>query len=149
MLTVATIEIDRPVEEVFEFTITQVSTWSHVVESEEIIEEVPGHVGSRFRCHTRSEGRVVVLDGEVLRHEPPRVSVSRMTSPSFDILAEYDFEDLGGRTRVTQRSTVTPKGFVKLIFILFGWAMKKSSCRAAENELESLKQHLENGEGAS
>ena len=65
----------------------------------------------------------------------------------FDIEAEYHFEDLGGRTRVTQETTVHGKGLTRVMFFLFGWLMNKQSCKAANNELESLKAKLESGAG--
>jgi len=39
-----------------------------------------------------------------------------------------------------------PKGFLKVVFFLTGWAMKGSSCKAQVNELESLKRILETRE---
>lgn len=37
------------------------------------------------------------------------------------------------------------KGFVKLMFTLFGWMMRKSSCDAQAQELASLKALAERG----
>ena len=48
---------------------------------------------------------------------------------------------------MTQESTVSGKGFVRLMFVLFGWLMKKQGCDAVQNELESLKEKLESGAG--
>jgi len=83
----------------------------------------------------------------VTRHEPPRASEIHLTGQHFDIEAEYEFEDLGGRTCVTLRSSVTPKGPFKVFFYLFGWMMRKSACKAQENELNNLKRLLEEGAG--
>ncbi len=109
----------------------------------EPIEEKPGGVGSTFRCVTEERGKTMEFQGVVTRHEPPRLSAIHLTGQYFDIDAEYRFEDLDGRTRVTQESTVAPKGFLKVIFFLFGWMMKKSTCKAVANELNNLKQKLE------
>ena len=73
------------------------------------------------------------------------MSAIHLTGPQFDIDAEYMFEDLGGSTRVTQQSSVAPKGILKVFFFLFGWMMKKSGCDALENELDNLKRLLEAG----
>jgi hypothetical protein len=70
-----------------------------------------------------------------------------LTGKQFDIEAEYRFEDLNGRTRVTQESTVSGKGFVRIVFFLFGWLMNKQGCNAVMKELESLKKKLETGAG--
>jgi hypothetical protein len=56
---------------------------------------------------------------------------------------EYLFEDLGGRTRLTEQCDVRAKGFLRVIFVLMGWMMKKSSCDALEKELLNLKRLLE------
>lgn len=143
----ASVEIDRPIEEVFQYTNNHVAEWSLTVVEDEAIEEQPGRVGSTFRCVTEDHGRRMEFQGVVTRHEPPHVSAIHLTGQQFDIEAEYQFEDLGGRTRVTQRSSVAPKGFLKVFFFLFGWMMKKSSCKALENELNNLKRLLEEGAG--
>ena len=139
----ASVEIDRPIEEVFEYTNNHVAEWSNTVVEDEVIEEKPEGVGTTFRCVTEEHGKRMEFQGIVTRREPPYVSAIHLTGPQFDIDAEYVFEDLGGRTRVTQRSSVAPKGLLKVFFFLFGWMMKKSSCKAAENELLNLKRLLE------
>ena len=83
------------------------------------------------------------FDGVVTLQEAPTAHTVIMTGKQFDIEAEYRFENLGGRTRVTERSTVNGKGLVKVMFMLFGWLMWKSSCTALENELLNLKKLLE------
>jgi hypothetical protein len=49
----------------------------------------------------------------------------------------------GAGTRVTQQSTAAPRGLLKVLFLLFGWMMKKASCKALERELDNLKRLLE------
>ena len=139
----ATVEIDRPIDEVFEYTNKNVAEWSLTVVEDEVIEEKQGGVGTTFRCITEDHGKRMELQGVITRYEPPNHSEVHLTGQLFDIDAEYLFEDLGGRTRVTQRSTVTPKGFLKIIFFLFGWMMNKAGCKALEKELANLKRLLE------
>jgi len=143
----ASVEIDRPIEEVFQYTNNNVAEWSLTVVEDEMIEEKPDGVGSTFRCVTEDHGRRMEFAGVVTRREPPNVSAIHLTGQQFDIEAEYLSEDLGGRTRVTQWSTVAPRGFLKVIFFLFGWMMKKSTCKAVQNELNNLKRLLEEGAG--
>ncbi|MBC8870946.1 MAG: SRPBCC family protein [Planctomycetes bacterium] len=145
----ASVEIDRPIDEVFRYTNDNVAEWSLTVVEDEVIDEKPDGVGSTFRCVTEDHGRRMEFAGVVTRREPPNVSAIHLTGQQFDIEAEYLFEDLGDRTRVTQRSTVAPKGFLKVIFFLFGWMMKKSTCKAVQNELDNLKRKLEEGAGRS
>ena len=44
---------------------------------------------------------------------------------------------------MTQQCDVKGKGFFKLFLGLFSWLMKKSSCNATNNELDSLKKFCE------
>jgi len=143
MQTTMSVEIDRPINDVFDYTIHNVAEWSIIVVKDEVIDEKPEGVGTTFRVTTEEKGRRMEFDGLVTRHEPPTVHAVLMKGKQFDIEAEYMFEDRGGGTRVTQRSSVHGKGFVKVIFFLFGWLMKKSSSSALENELHNLKRLME------
>jgi len=144
MKSQASVEIDRPIDEVFRLTVDHVAEWSIVVVEDEVLDQTPDRVGSTFRTVTEDHGRRMEFDGVVTRHEPPRNSAVQMTGKHFDIEADYRFDDLGGgRTRVTQSSTVNGKGLLSLAFTLFGWLMSKSSCKAAQDEMESLRRYCE------
>lgn len=137
------IEIDRPIEEVFDYTIHHVAEWSLTVVSDEPIEEKPGGVGSTFLCVTEERGRRVDFQGTVTRHEPPNAESVYLVGQFFDIDVEYFFEDLNGRTKVAQRSHVKFKGFAKVMFFLLGWLMKGAGRKAQCAEFDSLKSKLE------
>lgn len=141
------IEIGKPIEEVFDVTVNRVPEWSVIVVEDEMIDEKPGGVGSTFRVVTEDHGRRMEFDGLVTVHQPPTAHTVEMKGRQFDIEAAYRFEDLSGRTRVTQVSTVHPKGVFKVMFALFGWMMRKSSCEAQARELASLKQLAEGQAG--
>ncbi len=144
LLNETSIEIDGPIEKVFDLTLQNVPEWSNVVAREEIIEDRnQGGVGTRLRIYTRDRGHEMVFDGEVIHHERPYTSAIRMTGQHFDIEAAYHFEDLQGRTRMTQFSKVEGKGITKLVFSIFGWMMKRANCDAQRQELESLKRYVE------
>ena len=143
MNTQGSIEIDRPIEDVFRLTNDHVAEWSLVVVEDTVINETPDRVGTTFRSVTEDRGKRMEFQGEVTRWEAPTLSAIHMTGDMFDLDVEYSFEDLGERTRVYQTSDVTPKGMIKIFFLLFGWLMKKSSCKALDNELESLKKFCE------
>ena len=145
MTTEGSVEIDRPIAEVFEYTTNNVAEWSLTVVEDVPIETAPdGGVGSTFRCVTEDRGQRMEFLGSVTRHEPPTASSVNLVGKQFDIDALYLFEDLSGRTRVTQVSVVRPKGLMmKLMFAIIGPFMKKSSCDAVSKELQSLKQHME------
>ena len=141
------VEIDRPIDEVFRLTNDHVAEWSIIVVEDEVLDKKPAGVGTTFRTVTEENGRRMEFQGVVTRYEPPHVNAIRLIGDMFDIEAEYTFEDLSGRTRVTQRANVTGKGFFRLFMFLFGWLMNKSHCRATENELNSLKRFCEEHPG--
>ncbi|TWT51772.1 SRPBCC family protein [Allorhodopirellula solitaria] len=148
MHSLASIEIDRPIREVFAYTNEKVPEWSLTVVEDEVIEDRKG-VGTTFRCVTEEKEHRMSFEGVITLWEPPTKSAVTLTGKNFDINAVYLFEDLNGRTRVTQESTVIGKGFVRIIFFVFGRLMSKQGCTAACRELESLKKKLESGAGVA
>ena len=138
-----TVEIDRPIDEVFYLTKDHVAEWSIIVVEDELLEEKPDRVGTTFRTVTEENGRRMEFHGVVTREEPPHVSAVHLTGKTFDIDVEYTFEDLGGQTRVKQVSFVTGKGVFRVFLFLCGWLMNKSSCKSTDNELNSLKKFCE------
>ena len=99
----ASIEINRPIEDVFRLTINHVPEWSIIVVEDEVVENKnDGGVGTTFRTVTEDRGRRMEFAGVVTAHEPPHRSAIHLTGKMFDIDTEYHFEDLSGSTRVTQ-----------------------------------------------
>jgi hypothetical protein len=137
------VEIDRPIDEVFRLTIEHVAEWSIIVVEDEVIEKTPEGVGTTFRTVTEDRGRRMEFQGVVTKQDPPYTHAIHLTGDMFDIDTAYVFEDLSGRTRVTQFADVTGKGIFKWFMLLFGWMMNKSHCKASENELNSLKRFCE------
>lgn len=143
MRSECSIEIDRPIAEVFRLTNEHIAEWSIIVVEDEVIHQTPEGVGTTFRTVTEERGKQMLFQGVVTRHDPPYASAVQLTSDTFDIEVENTFEDVAGRTRVTQRSNVTGKGFFKVFLFLFGWMMNKSNCKVGENEMNSLKTYCE------
>ena len=143
MRTERSIEIDRPIDDVFRITNEDVAKWSIIVVEDELIDEGNKGVGTRFRTVTEDHGKRMEFQGVVTAFDPPYALAIKLTSQFFDIEAAYAFEDLGYRTKVTQLSKVTGKGFLKLILLLIGGMMNKASCDALDKELNSLKKYCE------
>jgi len=139
----ASVEIERPIDEVFRLTNDHVAEWSTIVVEDRIIHQTPEGVGTTFVTVTEDRGQRMEFQGVVTRYDPPHVSGIRLTGAMFDIETEFAFEDLLGRIRVTQRTHVVGKGFFKMCLAVFGWLMRRSQCRASHNELESLKRYCE------
>ena len=139
------IEISRPIHEVYDYTLNNVAEWSLTVVSETPIDVKPDNgVGTTYRCVTEDRGQRMTFEGIVTKSEPPTLSVSELTGTSFDIEVAYGFEDLGDSTRVTQVSIVRPKSFFLKFFLKFFAGMAtKGGCDATQKELVSLKQHME------
>jgi hypothetical protein len=145
----ASVEIDRPIEEVFEFTNNHVVEWSITVVEDEVIDETPERVGTTFRCVTLGHGKRMVFQGTVTHWEPPRLSAIQLIGDAFDIEAAYFFEATPDGTKVTQKSVIKPKGFTKVLFFLLGWMMGKAGCDEAKKELNNLKLVLESRDATS
>jgi len=138
------VEIDRPIEEVFRLTNEHIAEWSIVVVEDEVLDKkTDGGVGTTFRTVTENRGKRMEFMGVVTRHEPPHACAVHMTSDMLDIETEFTFQDLSGRTRVTQNASVTGRGYYKLFMFLFGWIMNKSNCESSVNELNNLKKFCE------
>jgi hypothetical protein len=133
----ASVEMNRPIEEVFDFTNAYVAEWSVTVVEDAVIEETPDRVGTTFKCLTQSQGKEIEFQGVVTRWERPHVSVSELVGDSFDIKVSYFFEKTPEGTRVTQKSIVSPKGFLKVFFFLFGWMMVSPTATKPEKNLRT------------
>ncbi|MEL6106397.1 MAG: SRPBCC family protein [Planctomycetota bacterium] len=149
MQATGSIEIERPIDEVFDAACNAMPHWSDIVVEDELIEDVPGVVGSRFRTVTQEQGKQMIFEGKVTAYEHPRLQAVHMAGQYFDIDTEFRFEEISGRTRVTQFADVRGKGFFKVILWTTGWFMKKSQCEAAQNELENLKRFCETSVAAT
>ena len=76
----AGIVIDRPIEEVFRLTIDHVAQWSIIVVEDEVLEEMPGGVGTTFRNRDRRQGKTHGVHGDrdrARRAQPARHSLDR------------------------------------------------------------------------
>ena len=147
MKMAGSIEIDRPVQEVFDYTVNNVAEWSLVVVEDEPLDDKPLGAGSTFRFATEERGHRMEFTGEVVRHDPPTAHAAEMKSKLFDITGDYSFESLGpDLTRVTLRSTLQPKTFlIKLLFFVTSFFVKRANCKATAKELQNLKKLLEEG----
>ncbi len=148
MRNAASIEIDRPIDEVFRMTTDHVAEWSIVVVEDEVVDAKPDGVGTTFRTVTEDHGKRMEFQGVITRYEPPRVHAIHLTGAVFDIDTQFTFDDLSGRTRVTQSADVTGNGLFKVLLFLFGCMMSRLHCRASEQELKSLKRFCENRNAA-
>ena len=143
MITEGSIVVDRQIEDVFDYTTSNVAEWSDIVIEEEMVEEKPDGVGSKFRTVTEDRGRRMEFLGETLEHNRPKLSRVFLRGDAFEMDVEYRFEELSGKTRVSQKSNVKGKGMFRVLLPVMGVLMRKSGCRALQKELENLKRCCE------
>lgn len=139
----ASVEIERPIDEVFKAVTEHVVQWSQYIVEHQVLEATADGVGTIFRCVVQQNGRRMEFLGAVTRHEPPHATAAYLRGPAFNVEGEYALDDLGSRTRVTQVSRLQGKGFMKVVFFLSGWAMKRVGNLTARSELDSLKRFCE------
>lgn len=95
-------EFESPVEEVFSYVDEdeKVKQWiGGLIATERTTAGRPG-VGSRFRQSVKVGSRVMELDGELLAYEPNRRVKVGLNSDLCEMIVNYDFEEVGGRTRL-------------------------------------------------
>jgi hypothetical protein len=85
MKTGISVDIARPIEDVFILANDHVSAWSSIVVEDELLHLADdGGVGTKFRTVTEDRGRRMEFDGEVVEYEPPTRSgdaASQHTGP--------------------------------------------------------------------
>ena len=65
MESTCSIEIGRPIEAVFDYTLNKISEWSIVVGEDEVTSDGPVGVGTTFRTVTEERGDRKEFDGKV------------------------------------------------------------------------------------
>lgn len=136
------VEIDRPVEEVFQYftDVARIPEWNSMV-LEVTPSAHPIHVGSTAKLRMRLLGRTIEATQEVLEYEPNRRVVVRTPAP-LAVTDTWVFEPLGvGRTRLTYSSVGDVSGFFKLADPIVARVAKKQLTA----QLETLKELLEAG----
>jgi len=139
-----TIEINRPIEDVFEVLtdVTLTGRW-YLAQVEEWRTTPPPHgVGSVRRARVLVMGRGVENDAVVTEHDPPRRAAMKGLSKSAPFEVTLAFEPVDGGTRVVIDSAFQLRGLMRLI----GPAFVKNYERGWERGLANLKRMMEAGE---
>ncbi|HVS00154.1 MAG TPA: SRPBCC family protein, partial [Thermoanaerobaculia bacterium] len=109
------IEIDAPVEEVFELVETpeKMELW---IDGLEVNEFPPGYdrtnpVGTRFQQGIRESGRLGRFEGVVTAYEKLRRFGIRLMGRRFTADVDYSFTPLPGKTRVDYASAIHFQSF--------------------------------------
>jgi len=141
----ASVVINRPVEEVFEFVTNPKNDllWqSGVLESEQT-SEGPMGVGTTLRSASQFVGRRMEGTAEVTEYEPNRKIKYKGTSGPMTVEPSYSFEPVEGGTRVSFVGEGETGGFVKRLFGLADSIVVRMAQRGMETDFANLKDILE------
>jgi uncharacterized protein YndB with AHSA1/START domain len=134
------VNIDRPVEEVFAYLsdVERIPEWNSMVD-EVVPSERPLRVGSTAHLKMRLLGRRIEATLEVVELEPNR-RVVVMTGAPISVTDTWTFEALGeNRSRLIYNTVGDTKGFFKLADPIVARVVKKQLTA----QLETLKELLE------
>lgn len=136
------VEINRPVEEVFSYVANpqNLPEWSGIVLEVRKEGQGPLQEGARFTSVAKFLGRGFETPFEVVSYEPPRRSSHRSTGGPMPQEWTRTFEETArGGTRLTQVVEGEPGGF----FRLAGLLLERAGRRQFRTDLENLKDLLE------
>ena len=136
------VEIDRPLEEVFSYVANpeNLPEWSNLVL--EVRKDAEGQLqeGDRFSVVAKFLGRRFETPFEVSAHEPPRRHSDGSMGGPFEQEYIYTFEETaGGKTRLTHVVEAEPGGFFRLV----GPLLERAGSRQFRADLQILKDLLE------
>jgi len=141
----ATIDIDRPIGDVFEYVSDpyNMETWVVGVSGVTLVDADPSRVGARFESDYTYSGRTVRMAYEVTAADPPERYATRGEGP-YPFAGELTLEPTTGGTRVTNTVDAAADGlFTSVTFTLFGPVVRRLMARRLREELTSLRSELE------
>ena len=142
------IEINRPVKEVFDFVADQRNEplYNPDMLSSELVTDGPIGVGSCFRARTLSRGKPVDMVIEVTRFERPRRMGSTTHLDAMDLDGTLTFDPIHAGTRMSWSWNIHPTGpllwFKPFVGVIGGrnerriWAALKQFLEGPSNDRE-------------
>lgn len=139
------IEIDAPAKRVFYWLEDpeRAMRWMTSVSKGEVLEEVPGRVGTKFREVVEEGGKGLEMTGEIAAWEENHRIGFHLESKVNTTDVEFILVEQGGVTRLTQKAEVSFKGALKILSMLFEAKLKKQIKCQAEEEFAELKRLCE------
>lgn len=141
VLVEGSIDIARPVDEVFDFVADQRNepAYNPDMTSSEKLTEGPIGVGTRYRALTEGYGRPTPLAIEVTGYERPRLIDTSTHMEQMDIHGGVTFEEIPGGTRMSWSWNLHPAGALRFAGPLIARMGRKSERKI----WTGLKSHLE------
>ena len=144
MLTQTTIIINRSIKEVWAFfkNPDTLKLWLGGFQRFEQLSGTPGTVGAKAKHYFLERGKDLVMDEEIIEVIPEKKFVGTLSSPMMVNTVTNYFNDLGNnQTEYSLSSDTQFKGF---FWKQIGPLMKSEFKKRQENDLQRLKQVLEN-----
>ena len=144
MLTQTTVIINRPIKEVWAFfkNPDTLKLWLGGFQRFEQVSGTPGTVGAKAKHYFLEKGKDLVMDEEIIEVIPEKKIVGTLSSPMMVNTVTNYFNDLGNnQTEYSLSSDTQFKGF---FWKQIGPLMKSEFKKRQENDLQRLKQVLEN-----
>ena len=137
----ASVDIDRPIEEVFAYVADPSKTpeWSSMTLEATLEGSGPIGVGSRIRQTGKVLGRRLESTAEVTQYDPPSKLAMRVVSGPGHLVLERQLESIGEGTRYRSRLVGESGGLFKLADPILEALLK----RTVETDLQTLKALLE------
>jgi uncharacterized protein YndB with AHSA1/START domain len=145
MLVQSTVIINKPIKEVWEFfkDPNSLKLWLGGFQRFEAVSGTPGTVGAKAKHYFLERGKELLLDEEIIEVIPEKKFLGTLSSPMMVNTVTNYFNDLGNDQ--TEYSLSSDTQFKSFFWKQVGPLMKGEFKKRQENDLQTLKQVLENG----
>jgi dehydrogenase/reductase SDR family protein 12 len=132
--------IDRPIEEVFEYTsdFNNIEDWDPGISSSSQVDAGPVGVGSRFELGVAFGARRIPMTYEITEYQPNERVVIIGKGSQLEAVDEIRFEERDGQTMVDYTADLKFHNYVKYLAPFMGPIFKKVGERAVDGLKESL-----------
>lgn len=133
--------VARPRDEVARYTMDWRNdpTWLGAISEVRQVTDGPFGIGSQVARAATFLGRRIEYVNEVVVHEPGARLVMRSVKGPFPMTVTYEFEAVGGGTRVRVRTQGDASGFYRMA----GPMLSRAVRRAVSGDLRRLKETIE------
>lgn len=136
-----TLDIARPIDEVFEFVADQCNepSYNPKMTDSTMLTEGPVGIGTRFGATVLSRGKPLVVTIEVTGFDPPRRIASRSVMAGATVEGDLHFEPITGGTRLSWDWDVTIGGPARLagpLVALIGRQQERTIWTGLKHHLE-------------
>jgi uncharacterized protein YndB with AHSA1/START domain len=137
----ATVDVDRPPDDVFAFIddVTKTPRWVVRCAALELTSPPPKGVGATLRYTYKERSRTGVMDGVVTEHEPGRRLVMKFVDKNFEVALAFRLDRAGRGTRVEHAIEIWPRSLPAKLMTPF---VRGVTQQQIERDLAQLKESL-------